>query len=65
MTILAGSAGKTPRSRPVDWIKDLAKFDPPDRDLSVGGTEGRQPVYILGSANFPWRGSDHTGDRAD
>jgi hypothetical protein len=20
--------------RPVDWIKDLAKFDPPDRDLS-------------------------------
>jgi hypothetical protein len=48
MTILAGSAGKTPVYRPVDWIKDLARFDPPDRDLWVGGTEGRQPGQYPG-----------------
>ena len=48
MTILAGSAGKTPVFRPVDWIKDLARFDPPDRDLWVGGTESRQPGQYLG-----------------
>jgi hypothetical protein len=38
----------------IDWIKDLAKFDPPDRDLSFGGTEGQQPGLYPGSANFPW-----------
>ena len=54
MTILAGSAGKHRDLLADYWIKDLAKFDPSDRDLSVGGTEGQQPGLYPSSANFPW-----------
>jgi hypothetical protein len=57
MTILLLGRENTAIFGPVDWIKELAKFDPPDRDLSVGGTEGGQPGLYPGSANFLWRDS--------
>jgi hypothetical protein len=41
---------------PLGWIKDPAKFDPPDRDLSVGGAEGRQPGLYPGFSQFPVEG---------
>jgi mannose-6-phosphate isomerase-like protein (cupin superfamily) len=51
---LLARPGNTANFELIDWIKDLAKFDPPDRDLSVGGTEGQQPGLCPSSANFPW-----------
>jgi hypothetical protein len=56
MTILAGSAGgKTPRSSGRLIGSTTGEIDPPDHDLSVGGTEG-QPGLHPGFSQFPVEG---------
>jgi len=57
MTMLVAQPGKHRDLQAGRLDQRPAKLDPPDRDLSVAAPGPTAPVYILGSANFPWKDS--------
>jgi putative tryptophan/tyrosine transport system substrate-binding protein len=57
MTMLVAQPGNTAIFRPADWIKDPRNLIRRIAIFRWRHRGPRAPVYILGSANFPWKDS--------